>query len=212
MRIAWKTGLVGLATGSLLAAALAGTLILHRAAASQPPTPPESRAVAPTWNVIGAPDTWLDDSGGVIPRPPRVGHLLPRCQPDDLSLTLRPDRTTYASGQMVTLIFDARFKGSRPCGAGAPCLPEITVWNAGGKEVWHWSGEVGGGACAGAGAALLTRPSQHLRVLVRWRQDDCGLFCNEVTRSRAAPAGHYTATASWPPNGSSPRSEAFTLD
>jgi hypothetical protein len=210
MRIPWKTGLIGLATASLLAAALAGTLILHRASATPPvPQHPEGRAVASQTVFPPDPARWVDDLGGVIPRPPNVS-IVPFCQPDDLTLSVRSDHASYGSGQIVTFVFDARFKGGSACRIGAPCFPDVVVRNADNTEIWHWYGEVAGGICAGTPAALVSKASQHLEVTAHWRQDDCGLFCHDASRSQAAPAGQYTVTASWPPYGST-HSESFAL-
>lgn len=209
MKIPWKTTLIGLTTGGLLAAALAGTLILHRASASQSAAPPPQNRAVSTQDVYPRPDEWLDDAGGTVPVP--QGYVvLRRCQADELTLSLRPERSHYGSGELVILIFDARFKGVSPCLAGGRCYPDITVRDAHGRVVWDSYNEVGGGgACASAPTVIASRPSQHFQVRYPWRQDDCGWFCHDDTRMRAAPAGQYTAIASWRPFGSTPPSQAF---
>ncbi|HXA29026.1 MAG TPA: hypothetical protein VN193_09805 [Candidatus Angelobacter sp.] len=209
MTIPWKNGLIGLATGAVLAAILAGTLASRHAVASQPgAASPQSRAVA-TPGVFRHRTTWVDDAGGTVPNPAITP--VPPCSPDDLSLSVEPDRSSYNSADTVTFLFDARFKGVRTCRVTTMCFPEITVWDANGGKVWSTFGEVAGGACAGTPPALLSKPSQHLPVIEQWRQDDCGTFCNETKRSQAAPAGQYTATGTWRELGTSPPSRAFTL-
>lgn len=209
MKIPWQNGLIGLATGGLLAAVLAGTLASRHAVASQPgAASSQSRAVA-TLGVFRHRTTWVDDAGGSVPVP----EIAPvaRCSSDDLTLSVEPERSSYNSAETVTFLFDARFKGLRTCRVTTMCYPEITVWDANGRKVWSTYGEVAGGACAGPPAAVLSKPSQHLPVIDHWRQDDCGVFCNDTKRSQAAPAGQYTATATWRELGTSPPSRAFTL-
>lgn len=210
MKIPWKASLIGLATASVLAAVLAGALISRRASADQPgPAQSQGRAVA-TPVVFPHPGVWLDDAGGTVPIP-EVTSVVPLCQPGDLSLSVQPERSSYNSAEIVPFLFDARFKGTQLCRVRSLCFPDVTVWDANGKEVWDVYGEVAGGTCAGTAPALLSKVTQHLRVTYHWRQDDCGLFCNETKRAQAAPAGQYTVTGSWRPFGTSPPSQVFTL-